>query len=79
MALRPDEFYDHARAAADSAGRLPLARMTDWEISPFEPAGLTVAPLRPPVLPEPGTAKMRPTAAPATRGTRESGSTTAGG
>lgn len=27
--------------------------MTGWEISPFEPHGLRVAPLRPPVLPEP--------------------------
>ncbi|MFF8837412.1 hypothetical protein [Streptomyces sp. NPDC015130] len=27
--------------------------MTGWEISPFEPDGLRVAPLRPPVLPEP--------------------------
>jgi hypothetical protein len=27
--------------------------MTGWDISPFEPAGLRVAPLRPPVLPEP--------------------------
>ncbi|MGX1541297.1 hypothetical protein [Streptomyces adustus] len=27
--------------------------MTSWEISPFEPEGLRVAPLRPPVLPEP--------------------------
>jgi diadenosine tetraphosphate (Ap4A) HIT family hydrolase len=27
--------------------------MTDWEICPFEAAGLQVAPLRPPVLPEP--------------------------
>jgi hypothetical protein len=53
MALRPEEFYDRARAAADSEGRLPLARMTGWEISPFEPAGLRVSPLRPPVLPEP--------------------------
>ncbi|MER6128030.1 hypothetical protein ABT173_36745 [Streptomyces sp. NPDC001795] len=53
MALRPDEFYDHARAAADGELRLPLARMTSWEISPFEPEGLRVAPLRPPVLPEP--------------------------
>ena len=33
--------------------RLPLARMTGWEISPFEQGGLRVAPLRPPVLPEP--------------------------
>jgi len=27
--------------------------MTAWDISPFEPDGLLVAPLRPPVLPEP--------------------------
>ena len=53
MALRPDEFYDHAVAAADDEGRLPLARMTGWEISPFEPGGLRVSPLRPPVVPEP--------------------------
>ena len=50
--MRPHEFYDHAVAAADDEGRLPLARMTGWEISPFEPGGLRVAPLRPPVLPE---------------------------
>ncbi len=53
MALRPDEFYDHALAATDDERRLPLARMTGWDISPFEPDGLRVAPLRPPVLPEP--------------------------
>ncbi len=53
MALRPDEFYDRALAASDGERRLPLARMTEWEISPFEQAGLRVAPLRPPVLPEP--------------------------
>ncbi|MEU4426182.1 hypothetical protein AB0F81_36645 [Actinoplanes sp. NPDC024001] len=53
MALRPDEFRDHALSAADEAGRLPLARMTGWEISPFEREGLRVSPLRPPVLPEP--------------------------
>lgn len=53
MPLRPDEFYDHARTAADEESRLPLARMTGWDISPFEPDGLRVAPLRPPVLPEP--------------------------
>jgi hypothetical protein len=52
MALRPDEFYEHALAAADAEHRLPLARMTDWEISPFEPDGLRVVALRPPVLPE---------------------------
>jgi len=27
--------------------------MTEWDISPFEADGLTVAPLQPPVLPEP--------------------------
>ncbi|MBV9484846.1 MAG: hypothetical protein JO246_02190 [Frankiaceae bacterium] len=53
MALSPEEFYQHALAAADSDRRLPLARMTMWEISPFEPDGLRVSPLRPPVLPEP--------------------------
>src|SRR5215470_7843249 len=53
MALRPDEFYAHALAAADDAHRLPLSRMTGWDISPFEPDGLRVSPLRPPVLPEP--------------------------
>jgi diadenosine tetraphosphate (Ap4A) HIT family hydrolase len=52
MALHPDEFYDHAVAAADSKHRLPLSRMTEWEISPFEQDGLRVTPLRPPVLPE---------------------------
>jgi diadenosine tetraphosphate (Ap4A) HIT family hydrolase len=56
MALRPDEFYNHALAAADGEHRLPLARMTAWEISPFEPGGLRVAPLHPPVLPEPARA-----------------------
>jgi diadenosine tetraphosphate (Ap4A) HIT family hydrolase len=53
MALSPDHFYDQAIAAADGEKRLPLSRMTGWEISPFEPHGLRVAPLRPPVLPEP--------------------------
>lgn len=53
MALRPEDFYARALAAADHDGRLPLARMTGWEISPFEQEGLGVAPLRPSVLPEP--------------------------
>ena len=52
MALTPDEFYAQALAATDADHRLPLSRMTGWEISPFEPDGLVVAPLRPPVLPE---------------------------
>lgn len=53
VALRPDEFYDHALAFADGERRLPLSRMTGWDISPFEAEGLRVARLRPPVLPEP--------------------------
>jgi diadenosine tetraphosphate (Ap4A) HIT family hydrolase len=53
MALSPEKFYRHAIAAADAERRLPLSRMTGWDISPFEQDGLRVAPLRPPVLPEP--------------------------
>jgi len=53
MPLDPAEFYAHALEAADEAGRLPLSRMTGWDISPFEADGLSVSPLRPPVLPEP--------------------------
>jgi len=53
MALSPEQFYAHAITAADAERRLPLSRMTGWDISPFEPEGLRVAPLRPPVLPEP--------------------------
>jgi diadenosine tetraphosphate (Ap4A) HIT family hydrolase len=53
VALSPDKFYEHALAAADDEGRLPLSRMTGWDISPFEQDGLRVASLRPPVLPEP--------------------------
>jgi diadenosine tetraphosphate (Ap4A) HIT family hydrolase len=52
MALSPDEFYEHALAAADRERRLPLSRMTGWDISPFEQEGLRVASLRPPQLPE---------------------------
>jgi hypothetical protein len=51
--LSPQEFFDHALAVADEEQRLPLSRMTEWDISPFEPAGLRVSRLRPPVLPEP--------------------------
>lgn len=51
--MDPEAFYAHALAHADADGRLPLSRMTGWEISPFESAGLSVTPLRPPVLPEP--------------------------
>ena len=53
MALRPDEFHAHALAATAAEHRLPLSRMTEWDISPFEQEGLRVSPLRPPVLPEP--------------------------
>jgi diadenosine tetraphosphate (Ap4A) HIT family hydrolase len=53
MAMDPNEFYAHALAAADQDGRLPLSRMTGWEVSPFEPEGLRVSRLRPPVVPEP--------------------------
>jgi diadenosine tetraphosphate (Ap4A) HIT family hydrolase len=52
MPLSPDEFYAHAVAAADAEQRLPLSRMTGWDISPFEQAGLQVSRLRPPVVPE---------------------------
>lgn len=48
MALSPQEFYEHALGVADSDARLPLSRMTGWDISPFEQAGLRVAPLQPP-------------------------------
>jgi diadenosine tetraphosphate (Ap4A) HIT family hydrolase len=34
--------------------------MTGWDISPFDPIGLTVAPLRAPVLPEPARAGEDP-------------------
>jgi hypothetical protein len=53
MPMTPEDFYRHALEAADAEQRLPLARMTGWDISPFEQEGLRVARLRPPVLPEP--------------------------
>jgi len=53
MPLSPEEFYAHAVEAADDEQRLPLARMTGWDISPFEPEGLRVSRLRPPVVPDP--------------------------
>lgn len=52
MALDPDEFYRQALAAADNEARLPLSRMTGWDISPFEQEGLRVSPLLAPVVPE---------------------------
>jgi diadenosine tetraphosphate (Ap4A) HIT family hydrolase len=53
VALSPELFYEHALAAADGERRLPLSRMTGWDISPFEQDGLRVTPLRPPVMREP--------------------------
>jgi diadenosine tetraphosphate (Ap4A) HIT family hydrolase len=53
VALSPELFYEHALAAADGERRLPLSRMTGWDISPFEQDGLRVTPLRTPVMPEP--------------------------
>ena len=53
MPLTPEEFHRHALEAADGEQRLPLARMTGWDVSPFEEQGLRVSRLRPPVLPEP--------------------------
>ena len=52
MPLSPEEFYAHTVAAADDEQRLPLSRMTGWDISPFEPSGLRVSRLRPPVVPD---------------------------
>lgn len=52
MPFSPDEFHKHALSSADAEGRPPLSRITAWSIFPFEPEGLRVVPLRPPVLPE---------------------------
>lgn len=51
--MDPQEFFEHAITVADEQGRLPLSRMTEWDISPFERDGLRVAPLRAPVPAEP--------------------------
>ena len=53
MAQSPDEFYRSARDAADAEGRLPLSRLTAWDIFPFEAEGLRVVPLERPTTPEP--------------------------
>jgi len=37
MALDPDAFYAHALEAADAEQRLPLSRMTMWDVAPFAP------------------------------------------
>lgn len=51
--MTPDDYYAHVLAAADADGRLALPDDLGWDILPFEPAGLTVTPLAPRVLPEP--------------------------
>jgi diadenosine tetraphosphate (Ap4A) HIT family hydrolase len=53
MPLSPDDFHQRVMRAADAEGRLPLSRMTGWEVFPFEREGLTVVPLAPPEMPEP--------------------------
>ena len=53
MPLTSDEFYARALDAADAEARLPLSRLTAWEIFPFEPDGLRVVPLTEPEIPEP--------------------------
>jgi hypothetical protein len=51
--MSPADFHAYAMRAADADGRLPLSRMTTWEVFPFEQAGLRIVPLKPPALPEP--------------------------
>jgi diadenosine tetraphosphate (Ap4A) HIT family hydrolase len=53
MAMTPEELYAHALTAADVERRLPLSRMTQWDVAPFDQDGLRVVPLRPPIVPEP--------------------------
>lgn len=53
MPLTPEDFHAHVMGEANAEGRLPLSRMTGWEIFPFERDGLRVVPLDPPQLPEP--------------------------
>jgi hypothetical protein len=53
MPETPAELHERVMAASDDEGRLPLSRMTGWEIFPFEREGLRVVRLQPPRLPEP--------------------------
>lgn len=52
MPMTPDEFYANALKGADTEGRMPLSRLTAWEIFPFESDGLRVVPLKQPAMPE---------------------------
>ena len=52
MPQSPDDIYARALAAAGPDGRLPLSRLTAWEIFPFEPDGLRVVALMKPEVPE---------------------------
>jgi diadenosine tetraphosphate (Ap4A) HIT family hydrolase len=65
MPISPEEFYTRAMRAADAQGRLPLSRMTAWDVFPFEQTGLRVVPLAPPVLPEPARSGEDPAECPA--------------
>ncbi|HEY3735547.1 MAG TPA: hypothetical protein VGL63_16685 [Streptosporangiaceae bacterium] len=56
MPMTSEEFYAHAMQSADAEGRLPLSRMTAWDVFPFEQASLRVVPLDRPALPEPARA-----------------------
>lgn len=68
--MTPEDFYARAMQAADAEGRLPLSRMTAWDVFPFEPDGLRVVPLEPPVLPEPARSGEDPAECPACTGGR---------
>lgn len=51
--MTPEDFYAHALQATDTEQRLPLSRMTGWDVAPFEQEDLRVVPLRAPTVPEP--------------------------
>jgi hypothetical protein len=52
MPLTPQEFYANAMQTADTEGRMPLSRLSAWEIFPFDSEGLRVVPLSKPMVPE---------------------------
>jgi diadenosine tetraphosphate (Ap4A) HIT family hydrolase len=58
--MTPDDFFAHALTAADGERRLPLSRMTQWEVAPFDQENLRVVPLRPPTVPEPARHDVEP-------------------